>query len=53
MTYYDSEGNSAFIQPSDIFNWCGREMVRFYYCGDFYFEFWDNFIKRFNTISRG
>ena len=52
MSYIDENGMNAFVQQDDLFEWCGIEMVRFYMSGDFHFEFWHNFVKRF-SISRG
>ena len=52
MTYTDENGMTAFVQQDDLFEWGGFEMVRFYMSGDFHFEFWHNFVKRF-SISKG
>ena len=52
MTYTDKDGITAFLQADDVFKWCGVEVVKFYMQGDFHFEFWHNFVKRF-SISKG
>ena len=48
MAYTDENGITAFLQADDVFKWGGVEMVKFYMQGDFHFEFWHNFVKRFS-----
>ena len=52
MSYIDENGLITFVQQDDLFEWGGFEMVRFYMSGDFQFEFWHNFVKRFSISKR-